>query len=94
MVYGVMFILLLLMFGIVLVVVFVLVYLVEVVIIVVFGVFYIKFGNVDKYIVFRFILFGVIGVFVGVCFLSNLFGDVIKLYIFVFLFILGVYILL
>ena len=53
-----------------------------------------KFGNVDKYTVSRLTLPGAIGAFVGACFLSNLPGDFIKPYISLFLFTLGVYILL
>lgn len=57
------------------------------------GASHIKFGNVDKKMVFRLIIPGAIGAFLGATFLSNLPGDVIKPYVSLFLLLLGVYIL-
>jgi uncharacterized membrane protein YfcA len=57
------------------------------------GVSHIRFGNVDKYTVYRLIIPGSIGAFVGACFLSNLPGDIVKPYISLFLLALGIYIL-
>lgn len=58
------------------------------------GISHIRFGNVDKKTVYRLILPGMIGAFLGACFLSNLPGDVIKPYIAIFLAGLGMYIFL
>ncbi|WP_141431104.1 sulfite exporter TauE/SafE family protein [Bacillus sp. 03113] len=57
------------------------------------GVSHIKFGNVDRNLVYRLIIPGSIGAFIGACFLSNLNGDVVKPFIGVFLFLLGFYVL-
>ncbi|WP_027410528.1 sulfite exporter TauE/SafE family protein [Anoxybacteroides tepidamans] len=57
------------------------------------GVSHLKFGNVDRGMVWRLILPGSIGAFVGACFLSHLPGDLIKPYISVFLLMLGLYIM-
>ncbi|MDR7072434.1 sulfite exporter TauE/SafE family protein [Fictibacillus barbaricus] len=57
------------------------------------GVSHIKFGNVDRQIVYRLIIPGSIGAFFGACFLSSIPGEVIKPYISIFLISLGVYIL-
>jgi uncharacterized membrane protein YfcA len=57
------------------------------------GVSHIKFGNVDRQIVYRLIIPGSIGAFIGACFLSSIPGEVIKPYISIFLISLGVYIL-
>ncbi len=94
MAYGVTSTSLLLMFGIAPAVASASVHLAEVVTTAASGASHIKFGNVDKYTVSRLTLPGAIGAFIGACFLSNLPGDVIKPYISVFLFTLGVYILL
>ncbi|HDR7287588.1 sulfite exporter TauE/SafE family protein [Bacillus cereus group sp. BfR-BA-00331] len=94
MAYGVTSTSLLLMFGIAPAVASASVHLAEVVTTAASGASHLKFGNVDKYTVSRLTLPGAIGAFVGACFLSNLPGDVIKPYISVFLFTLGVYILL
>ncbi|MCM3176791.1 sulfite exporter TauE/SafE family protein [Cytobacillus horneckiae] len=58
------------------------------------GVAHIKFGNVDKQAVYRLIIPGSIGAFVGACFLSNLPGDVVKPFIATFLLLLGIYVFL
>ncbi len=58
------------------------------------GASHIKFGNVDKQTVFRLIIPGSIGAFLGATFLSNLPGDLAKPYISLFLLILGAYVLL
>ncbi|GGH83896.1 putative membrane protein YfcA [Pullulanibacillus pueri] len=56
------------------------------------GVSHIRLGNVNKRIVYRMMLPGAIGAFVGACFLSHLPGDRIAPYISGFLLILGIYI--
>ncbi len=57
------------------------------------GASHIKFGNVDKQTVYRLIIPGSIGAFLGATFLSNLPGDLAKPYISLFLLILGLYVL-
>lgn len=57
------------------------------------GVSHLKFGNVDRQALFKLIIPGSIGAFIGACFLSSLPGDVVKPYISLFLLILGVYLL-
>jgi uncharacterized protein len=57
------------------------------------GISHIKFGNVDRKMVFRLTIPGSIGAFVGACFLSNLPGDLVKPYVSTFLLILGIYIM-
>ncbi|EIJ82230.1 hypothetical protein PB1_04840 [Bacillus methanolicus PB1] len=57
------------------------------------GISHIKFGNVDRKMVFRLTIPGSIGAFVGACFLSNLPGAIVKPYVSTFLLILGVYII-
>ncbi|MBE3571276.1 MAG: sulfite exporter TauE/SafE family protein [Bacillales bacterium] len=57
------------------------------------GISHIRFGNVDRKMVFRLTIPGSIGAFVGACFLSNLPGDLVKPYVSTFLLILGVYIM-
>jgi uncharacterized protein len=57
------------------------------------GISHIRFGNVDKKMVFRLIIPGSIGAFTGAVFLSNLPGDLIKPYVSTFLLILGIYII-
>lgn len=94
MAYGVTSSSLLLMFGIAPAIASASVHLAEVVTTAASGISHIRFGNVDKYTVSRLTLPGAIGAFVGACFLSNLPGNLIKPYISLFLFTLGVYILL
>ncbi|MGX5390000.1 sulfite exporter TauE/SafE family protein [Bacillus thuringiensis] len=69
------------------------VHLSEIVTTAVSGVSHIKFGNVDKKALFRLIIPGAIGGFIGACFLSSLPGDVVKPFISLFLMLLGLYIL-
>lgn len=57
------------------------------------GISHIKFGNVDKKMVYRLIIPGSIGAFLGATFLSNIPGDIIKPYVSLFLLSLGVYVL-
>ncbi|SFD47421.1 hypothetical protein SAMN05428981_101556 [Bacillus sp. OV194] len=57
------------------------------------GASHIRFGNVDRKIIFRLIIPGSIGAFTGACFLSNLPGDAVKPYISFFLLFLGFFIL-
>lgn len=94
MAYGVTSSSLLLMFGIAPAVASASVHLSEVVTTAASGVSHMRFGNVDKYTVSRLTLPGAIGAFIGACFLSNLPGDLVKPYISIFLFSLGIYILL
>ena len=56
------------------------------------GISHLKFGNVDRQAVFKLIIPGSIGSFLGACFLSNLPGDVVKPYISLFLLFLGGYV--
>lgn len=91
--YGVSSTSLLLTFGIVPAVASASVHLSEVVTTAVSGASHIKFGNVDKSMVFRLIIPGSIGAFIGACFLSNLPAELAKPYIAIFLFGLGVYVL-
>lgn len=57
------------------------------------GASHIKFGNVDKQTVFRLIIPGSIGAFLGATFLSNIPGNLAKPYVSLFLLLLGVYVL-
>ncbi|KKK38667.1 membrane protein [Mesobacillus campisalis] len=57
------------------------------------GISHIKFGNVDKQTVYRLVIPGSIGAFLGATFLSNLPGDLARPYISLFLLFLGVYVL-
>ncbi|MEV5116539.1 sulfite exporter TauE/SafE family protein [Peribacillus frigoritolerans] len=57
------------------------------------GISHMKFGNVDRQALLKLIIPGSIGAFAGACFLSNLPGNVVRPYISIFLFILGVYVL-
>jgi uncharacterized membrane protein YfcA len=57
------------------------------------GVSHIKFGNVDKQTVYRLIIPGSIGAFLGATFLSNIPGDLARPYISIFLLLLGAYVL-
>ncbi|MFN2747816.1 sulfite exporter TauE/SafE family protein [Bacillus sp. z60-18] len=57
------------------------------------GVSHMKFGNVDRSALYKLIIPGSVGAFTGACFLSSLPGDVVKPFISLFLFILGIYIL-
>ena len=57
------------------------------------GVSHIKFGNVDKKMVYKLIIPGSIGAFLGATFLSNIPGEVAKPYVSIFLLVLGVYVL-
>ncbi|HWO96446.1 MAG TPA: sulfite exporter TauE/SafE family protein [Bacillus sp. (in: firmicutes)] len=57
------------------------------------GISHIKFGNVDKKMVYRLIIPGSVGAFLGACFLSNLPGEIVKPYISTFLLLLGVYVI-
>ncbi len=57
------------------------------------GISHIKFGNVDRKMVYRLIIPGSIGAFTGACFLSSLPGDVVKPYVSTFLLLLGFYVL-
>ncbi|MED4029652.1 sulfite exporter TauE/SafE family protein [Priestia megaterium] len=56
------------------------------------GISHMKFGNVDRQAVFKLIIPGSIGAFIGACFLSNMPGDVVKPYISLFLLMLGFYV--
>lgn len=93
MAYGVTSTTLLLTFGIAPAVASASVHLAEVVTTAASGASHIKFGNVDKQTVYRLIIPGSIGAFLGATFLSHLPGDLAKPYISLFLLLLGVYVL-
>lgn len=57
------------------------------------GVAHIKFGNVDKKMVYQLIIPGSIGAFLGATFLSNIPGELARPYVSIFLLLLGVYVL-
>ncbi|RLL44890.1 sulfite exporter TauE/SafE family protein [Oceanobacillus piezotolerans] len=57
------------------------------------GISHIKFGNVDKKMIYRLIIPGSIGAFLGATFLSNLPGEIVAPYMSLFLLLLGVYVL-
>ncbi|SHE44502.1 hypothetical protein SAMN05444392_101492 [Seinonella peptonophila] len=57
------------------------------------GISHIRFGNVDKKVIFRLIIPGSIGAFGGAIFVSSLPGDMIKPYVSAFLLLLGIYVL-
>ncbi|MCD7035786.1 sulfite exporter TauE/SafE family protein [Metabacillus sp. GX 13764] len=57
------------------------------------GISHLKFGNVDKEAVYKLIIPGSIGAFIGACFLSSISGDLAKPYISIFLLLLGLYVL-
>ena len=57
------------------------------------GVAHIKFGNVDKKMVYKLIIPGSIGAFVGATFLSHVPGNLVKPYVSLFLLILGIYVM-
>ena len=93
MAYGVTSTSLLLMFGIAPAVASASVHMAEVVTTAASGVSHIRFGNVDKQVVYKLILPGSIGAFLGACFLSSIPGDMIKPYVSTFLLILGVFVI-
>ena len=57
------------------------------------GVSHMKFGNVDKKMVYQLIIPGSIGAFLGATFLSNIPGELARPYVSIFLLVLGVYVL-
>lgn len=57
------------------------------------GVAHIKFGNVDKKMVYQLIIPGSIGAFLGATFLSNIPGELARPYVSIFLLLLGAYVL-
>lgn len=57
------------------------------------GAAHIKFGNVDKQTVYRLVVPGSIGAFLGATFLSNIPGELARPYISIFLLLLGIYVL-
>jgi uncharacterized protein len=57
------------------------------------GISHIKFGNVDKQTVYRLVIPGSIGAFLGATFLSNLPGDLARPFVSMFLLVLGVFVL-
>src|SRR3954471_3340417 len=93
MAYGVTSTSLLLMFGIAPAVASASVHMAEVVTTAASGVSHIRFGNVDKSVVYKLIIPGSIGAFIGACFLGSIPGDIVKPYVSIFLFILGVYVI-
>ncbi|MEH7413853.1 sulfite exporter TauE/SafE family protein [Neobacillus drentensis] len=93
MAYGVTSTSLLLMFGIAPAVASASVHMAEVVTTAASGVSHIRFGNVDKSVVYKLIIPGSIGAFLGACFLGSIPGDIVKPYVSFFLFLLGVYVI-
>jgi uncharacterized protein len=93
MAYGVTSSSLLLMFGIAPAVASASVHMAEVVTTAASGVSHIRFGNVDKKVVYRLIIPGSIGAFIGACFLGSIPGDIIKPYVSFFLLLLGIYVI-
>ncbi|HHY72143.1 MAG TPA: sulfite exporter TauE/SafE family protein [Bacillus bacterium] len=93
MAYGVTSSSLLLMFGIAPAVVSASVHMAEVFTTAASGVAHIRFGNVDKQVVYKLIIPGSIGAFLGACFLSSIPGDIIKPYVSFFLLLLGVFVI-
>ncbi|WP_428911462.1 sulfite exporter TauE/SafE family protein [Niallia sp. Krafla_26] len=57
------------------------------------GVSHVKFGNVDKKLVYQLIIPGSIGAFLGATFLSNIPGELARPYVSIFLLVLGIYVL-
>ena len=57
------------------------------------GVSHVKFGNVDKKMVYQLIIPGSIGAFLGATFLSNIPGELARPYVSIFLLLLGGYVL-
>jgi uncharacterized membrane protein YfcA len=93
MAYGVTSTSLLLMFGIAPAVASASVHMAEVVTTAASGVSHIRFGNVDKDVVYKLIIPGSIGAFLGACFLGSIPGDIVKPYVSFFLLLLGVYVI-
>lgn len=93
MAYGVTSTSLLLMFGIAPAVASASVHMAEVVTTAASGVSHIKFGNVDKQVVYKLILPGSIGAFLGACFLGSIPGDIVKPYVSMFLLFLGIFVI-
>lgn len=93
MAYGVTSTSLLLMFGIAPAVASASVHMAEVVTTAASGVSHIRFGNVDKQVVYKLIIPGSIGAFLGACFLGSIPGDIVKPYVSFFLLMLGVYVI-
>jgi len=93
MAYGVTSTSLLLMFGIAPAVASASVHMAEVVTTAASGVSHIRFGNVDKQVVYKLIIPGAIGAFFGACFLGSIPGDIIKPYVSFFLLILGIFVI-
>jgi uncharacterized protein len=93
MAYGVTSTSLLLMFGIAPAVASASVHMAEVVTTAASGVSHIRFGNVDKHVVYSLIVPGSIGAFIGACFLGSIPGDILKPYVSFFLLILGVFVI-
>lgn len=93
MAYGVTSTSLLLMFGIAPAVASASVHMAEVVTTAASGVSHIRFGNVDKQVVYKLIIPGSIGAFLGACFLGSIPGHLVKPYVSIFLLLLGVYVI-
>jgi uncharacterized membrane protein YfcA len=93
MAYGVTSTSLLLMFGIAPAVASASVHMAEVVTTAASGVSHIRFGNVDKNVVYKLIIPGSIGAFLGACFLGSIPGHIVKPYVSFFLLLLGVYVI-
>jgi uncharacterized membrane protein YfcA len=57
------------------------------------GVSHYRFGNVDKKMLFKLMIPGALGAFIGAAFLSSIPGDLIKPYLSFFLILMGIYVL-
>lgn len=93
MAYGVTSTSLLLMFGIAPAVASASVHMAEVVTTAASGVSHIRFGNVDKHVVYKLILPGSIGAFIGACLLGSIPGNIVKPFVSLFLLLLGFYVI-
>jgi uncharacterized protein len=93
MAYGVTSTSLLLMFGIAPAVASASVHMAEVVTTAASGVSHIRFGNANKQVVYRLIIPGSIGAFIGACFLGSIPGDIVKPFVSFFLLMLGVFVI-
>ena len=93
MAYGVTSTSLLLMFGIAPAIASASVHMAEVVTTAASGISHIRFGNVDKQVVYKLVIPGSIGAFLGACFLGSIPGEIIKPYVSFFLLMLGIYVI-
>lgn len=93
MAYGVTSSSLLLLFGMAPAVVSASVHMAEVVTTAASGVSHIRFGNVDKQVVYKLIIPGSIGAFLGACLLGSIPGNIVKPFVSIFLLALGIFVI-